>query len=812
MRFFYLSKKQYSDKMYKYIMKGRILYFVSLLLCVGVADAAVRTTNSITRSAVQSDVRAGSAVRAATNRKNTVASRTAKNNTVSSRSVRSTTKQPVLNARQTPNKLTSRSTEAKDSSVKKNVVVRSAVIDTTSNLGTGYTACRDAYFSCMDQFCGTLNETYRRCVCSSKLSEIQSRERALTQTATQLEDFKSLNLEVVDKTAKEVTAMISASEGEIAQSSAKDKSASAQALNGISDILSSTKKQSLSTQGVLDIAGDISSIWNTSNLAGGTIIANLTGEALYNAVHAQCVEMVSSECSNAATRTMVVSAYGMYIENDCSLLVNGLDKQQTVANTSIRDTKYELGDKRLENYNYHNSASINDCIAQVRQDITSNHACGTDYVHCLDVTGLYLNYETGEPIYSSRFFELDNMTSMDGDLLINQANRMTVLRLDEMRNYAERGLNTCRDISDDVWDEFMRQAITEIHQGQQDKIRQVKDECMEVVSKCYDEQNKSLKDFSNTDEALLLGSRLELSEEMCQEKLDACDNVYGGRTNLVLAMHEIVDQQIAQECKTTLENYLAELCAVPGNDTQHSYPYGCRTYSPGIESNALGNITDNGKNNPVTTSIYYKLVEYAKQTCVRPTESDSGTLPGPVLQDISTVMSKFKTDMANELAKECERQTGEWQIRPFNRGLGDNANLVHNEFYTNTAANDQWGWCASLKIIWEQACNKYKGVWINDTISNTANYANVAFHVDFYNSHPGADKNIGFCLDKCNTANNICTALSGELCKKTKITVHESGEYPDFENRMDNIFTGGVSFYGNCGECLEKTEPATVCE
>ncbi len=779
-------------------MKGRILSFVTVLLCVGVADAAVRTTNSIIRNKPQSNIRTTSIARSATSRSNTVTSRTTKSNTVSSRSARSTTQQYAPNTKQTSNKLVSRNTTP--TKAKKTIVARSAAIDTTSNLGTGYNTCRDAYFTCMDQFCGTLNETYRRCVCSSKLSEIQSRERALAQTATQLEDFKSLNLEVVDKTANEVNAMISASEGEIAQSSAKDKSASAKALNGISDVLANTKKQSLSTQGTLDIAGDISTIWNTSNLAGGTIIANLTGEALYNAVHAQCVEMVANECSNAATRSMVVSAYGMYIENDCSLLVNGLDKKQTVANTSVRDTKYELGDKRLENYNYHNSAPINDCIAQVRADITSNYACGTDYVHCLDVTGLYLNYETGEPIYSSRFFELNNMTSMDGDLLVNQANRMTVLRLREMRNYAERGLDTCRDISDEVWDEFLRQAITEIHQGQQDKIRQVKDECMEVVNKCYDEQNKSLKDFSNTDEALLLGSRLELSEEMCKTKLDACDSVYGGRTNLVLAMHEIVDQQIAQECKTTLESYLAELCATPSNDTYHSYPYSCRTYSPGSESDAIGT-------NPTTTSVYYKLTEYAKQTCVRPTES--GTLPGPILQDINTVISKFKTDMANELAKECERQTGEWQIYAFNPDF-DKTDLVHNEFYTETAANDQWGWCASLKAIWKQACENYGGTWINDTISNTANYANVQFLATFYNNYPGADKTVGFCVDKHATALAVChkTEEGAQICGPLTQEKEDPNTPSAYLTNMDNIF-GNISEYKDLGECVDKTTAET---
>ena len=592
-------------------MKSIVLLLITLFCGVGSADAAVRGENSISRTASTSKqtilnqpargasgqrtstitprtsgvTRTAKNVRSATNARTASSARTASNTSITrtpaqtnSRTARSATSivrpinsKPSTTARQSTNL-------ARNTS---NVVAA----DVSSVFGTGYTACRDAYFTCMDQFCATANESYRRCTCSSKLTEIQSRERALSQTSSQLQDFKNLNIEVINKTGNEVKAMVSASEGEIAQANAKDKSASAQQLSGISEVLSNTKTKALSTQGSLDIAGDINQIWNTTDLTGGASIANLTGEALYNAVHAQCSEMVNDVCSTPAIKTMVTSAYGMYIENDCSLIISGLDKQLIAANSSIRATEKEMKDARLENYDAHNSTTINDCIAQVRKDITANTACGTDYVHCLDITGKYLNYETGEPIYSPEFFELESQVSLSGNILTNQTNQTLVTRLNTMRQYASRGLDTCRDLSDEVWDEFMRQAITEIYQGQQERIRLVKNECLEVVNKCYDEQSQSLKDFSNIDERLLLGSRLELSEQMCKDKLEACSNLYGGGTAgmpaLITAMKDITDQQIAQQCLDTLRDFSKELCAVPGNDSVHSYPYTCRVYAPG---------------------------------------------------------------------------------------------------------------------------------------------------------------------------------------------------------------------------------------
>ena len=140
----------------------------------------------------------------------------------------------------------------------------------------------------MDQFCSNANDTYRRCICSSKLYELQSRERALTQTSEQLQDFKTFNIYAVDKTAAETTAMVTASAGEFAQENITDNSESASTLNSINKILS--KRQSTPTSPA-DFSSNINISWNTSELIGGTNISDLTGETLYNTVNAQCLEM-----------------------------------------------------------------------------------------------------------------------------------------------------------------------------------------------------------------------------------------------------------------------------------------------------------------------------------------------------------------------------------------------------------------------------------------------------------------------------------------------------------------------------------------
>ena len=175
-------------------MRKVCIFIATLIAAVGIANGAVRDEKTISRTAQKSIISRKSepATSARTASKKTVARTTA--TTTQKRTnarVQSRTAIPGRTATVSRAATTTPRTPNRTNNTIRNTT-RTARAATTPQAGQSnlfdpdYNTCRDAYFTCMDQFCATANDTYRRCVCSSKLSQVQARERALGQTAEQL--------------------------------------------------------------------------------------------------------------------------------------------------------------------------------------------------------------------------------------------------------------------------------------------------------------------------------------------------------------------------------------------------------------------------------------------------------------------------------------------------------------------------------------------------------------------------------------------------------------------------------------------------
>ncbi len=484
-----------------------------------------------------------------------------------------------------------------------------AVFDDVSKIGGGYATCRDSYSTCMDQFCAKANETYRRCFCSSKFTEFRDTENALDEAKTLLMRFEDNNLNAVDKTAAEVNAMYTATVGEAAIKN--DTSGAANILNEIGDLLSGKKKATTNTNnslslGVLslDFNTDLDDIWsggadsifstNTQDLTA------LEGQELYNAAQKQCLQLVKTTCENDAVLTMAKSSYNILITQDCNAYEKKINSQKEAVSQTVRTAEKYLREARLEEYRAHNSADVNECIAKVKTAITADTACGTNYKKCLDYSGVYIDVNTGDPIYTPRLFELQSQIKLDGGSDVLGTNPRFNSFLDGKRMFATTALDTCRDMSDIVWTEFKRAALIEIAQAQDAKIEEVKASCVSTMAQCYDNQTGALASFDNTTSQYsgALGARA--ARTMCADQVAACAALYAGPNDpqcsfddngrlttpncglaaLVNFVATVDTVRVSEGCATALTNYAKDTCTPQGGDKNHGYPWNCRNMSP----------------------------------------------------------------------------------------------------------------------------------------------------------------------------------------------------------------------------------------
>lgn len=576
-----------------------------------------------------------------------------------------------------------------------------AVFNDMSKLGGGYNTCREAYNTCMDQFCAGMNETYRRCFCSNNFRNLRDKEEALDTATTMLARFEDNNLNAVDKTADEVNAMYSATAGEAAIK--KDTSASAALLDEIGDLLSGKKKASdaktmTSLTGLsIDFSSDLGDIWSSNssdsffNMNDNTDLTSLEGMELYNNAHSQCMQVINDSCGATAVRNMVKSAYSVLITQDCNAYQKKLDSKTEQVKQTVRTAEKYLREARLEEYRSHNSADVNECMDKVEQAILAPTACGPDYVKCMDFTGTYINASTGEAIYSPRLFGLNEIIVLDGSSgdVLGQNPEFNKF-LDSKRMYANSALDTCRTISDTVWTEFKRNALIKIAQAQDEKLEEVKMSCVQTMQECYDTQGGALKSFDDTTAQASGALAARAARDMCIDKVAACAALYAkdddevckvdkvtnritnadkcGLASLQNFVANVDDVRIAEGCGTAIDNYLKQICTPSTGD--EGYPWNCRLRKFDSNSTVTMESLENTSNWAYTPanrpddrlSIKQLVINFAMENCG---EKDGNTYKIPdsetrIKTEVARKLVGLYEDLTDQLADECANADGIW--------------------------------------------------------------------------------------------------------------------------------------------------------
>ena len=581
-----------------------------------------------------------------------------------------------------------------------------AVFNDVSKIGGGYSSCRDAYSTCMDQICASANDTYRRCFCSNRYTGFRDTSEKLDEALKLLAQFQNNNLDAVNKTAEEVNAMYTATEGEAAIK--RDTSASQKLLNNISDILAGKKTSyvnkgisgSTSTSlGVLNISGFSttadnafggSSLFNSDTLDFGvfgqssyTDISTLEGVDLYNAAMKQCTQITREACTGDAIFNLARSSYSILVTQDCNTYEKSLNAKKVSLEDTVRTAEKYLREARLNDYREHNSADVNECLTSVEAAMRQPLACGTNYELCLDYTGRYINMETGEPIFSQGLMGLSDLIVLDGNVDVVKANPKFNELLEKKKEFAESTLDRCRGIADKVWSEFKRTAMIKIAQAQDDKVEEIKSSCVGIMAECYDSQTDQLVDYAGEYQSAVGGITQLVARDTCQDKVISCAALYGdvdgctyndktkklepntgkkcGLQSLLALVDAVDTVKTEKGCAESIRKYAEETCAPASSDKEHSYPWGCRNHALGQK----GDGANSGSN-----TLYALLERHAARFCrfdigangqYAPKDGTDAKLVENADSVIANVWNDIQNDLALQLAEECEdKYNGYW--------------------------------------------------------------------------------------------------------------------------------------------------------
>lgn len=558
-------------------MKRVLVFLANLVVCVGVANAAVRDGTAVSRAKSDKDnvvtqARSATVVKRNTARTGVLGARNATNSGKNRSAVaRSGTDVRVTSARSATNVSGARNMTP--------IVARAgtdvAGAMSTTRTGAEYERCKSTYFSCMDQFCMLKNDDYRRCSCSDRVFKLAEVRDVLEQAGEKLTVFTE-SLDVVGMTAAQALAMRTESEGEAALTG--DNSASKALLQAI---MNSIRGDDTTVGGKYSDLNSINISFDTVNAFGmvdaGQAIAAYNGNALYSAVYPQCRDAVRADCNDASLQR-AITAYLMAVEQDCNTVQTAIEQTQQKMKAAVREGSAMLDLARVENRQKHNSSDITTCINEVENAILSEQVCGAGYHKCLD-NGQYIDVSTGKPIVGVEdFYKLEKMLvfsdgveAADQKLSKNSSNRVFVQNFeDRVKQFAQPALDKCVENADVVWAEYLDKAMLSIYYAQKAKVAEIKQGCFDYVAGCYMNGDTAITaamaELLGDSAVVLLPDKVSLNSQMCTEYVESCNNMFDGNiiaqyvdeiknTDTLTACRAVVKQCFDKYGGTNYENF-----------------------------------------------------------------------------------------------------------------------------------------------------------------------------------------------------------------------------------------------------------------
>ncbi len=389
-----------------------------------------------------------------------------------------------------------------------------------------YSKCQTVYNECMDEFCANKDTQLKRCACSARKDEFNSVKRRLGVVEDKLLSFNQ-RLLTVNMSPEDVQAMTQATEGEDGFYGTKDTSESQSILNQISKKLNKNfKKNDFDTNlNSISLTLDTDAAFDSVDSLQGAATTSKTGVELYRAALPVCREMAAEVCSDMDL-SLAESGYQMLIEQDCNIVSKGYQSQADQAREQVFDSSALLDMARLDVRQTQNSDDKLTCKKKMLDMLTDSTVCGANLGQCLDVTGQYINPTTGQAVLSVNLKNLvtliESPKSVDEKWRDVTKNKAFVDFLNDKKKYLSVAMENCQDVADDVWYDFMEDALAQIKLAQRQKLDVMQQGCTALTTQCLSDADQSIENFDTRALSVFGVVADKTSREFCNEITASC--------------------------------------------------------------------------------------------------------------------------------------------------------------------------------------------------------------------------------------------------------------------------------------------------
>lgn len=366
--------------------------------------------------------------------------------------------------------------------------------------------CYDAYYSCMDQFCITDNESGGSCGCSDLSIQY---EKELLDVKAQLEEAERIATVEVEKVKAGANADIVFG-GERRYDE----------YGNILEVgeLSEKEKKMQMFESMFSFDEEDEDDWGDEELD----LSVLKGAKLYAAADELCLEQVPDSC--AEDINLLQQMYSRRIISDCKGFENSLATKKADAKLAIAKAEADVRNALTESLKSSNKYDLGQCMLEFRKCMQTEDVCGNDWGKCVSVVAdAKMQNMSEDDVFDTSKINKATKKAQKGDAYGIATSTLDVL--DAKRLICENVLASCVDVRDMVWPAFLREAAPTIKVAESYAESKMRQSCLTDISSCI--QNACKDDIEGKGVATMDAclARPDMARSFCKVEVERCEKM-----------------------------------------------------------------------------------------------------------------------------------------------------------------------------------------------------------------------------------------------------------------------------------------------